>query len=117
MIIAINEGYTNGLHCRHMQSDIIVVTLKGNSLDAPAIKPFQVHKSLLASASPELHNHVYNDMKEGVENALQLEEVDEATMKRFLSWLYTKTYRADIDSEIDTYVFVPDQKFLYPTMK
>ncbi|KAF8455437.1 hypothetical protein BDZ91DRAFT_637880, partial [Kalaharituber pfeilii] len=55
-------------------------------------RKFYVHRSLLASLSPELDKHVNNDMKEGLEGVMELSDVEEATMKALLEWAYTKDY-------------------------
>ncbi|KAF8465072.1 hypothetical protein BDZ91DRAFT_640047, partial [Kalaharituber pfeilii] len=51
-----------------------------------------VHKSLLASLSPELQKHTNNEMREGTEGVMELSEVDESTMEAFLEWAYFKDY-------------------------
>ncbi|KAF8453579.1 hypothetical protein BDZ91DRAFT_807898 [Kalaharituber pfeilii] len=51
----------------------------------PQEKPeFYVHRKLLASLSPELDRHANNHMKEGLEDVMELSEVDEPTIKAFL---------------------------------
>ncbi|KAF8464861.1 hypothetical protein BDZ91DRAFT_783466 [Kalaharituber pfeilii] len=54
--------------------------------------PFYVHRSLLASMSPELDKHVHNEMKEGKTGIIVFKEVDSITMERVLEWGYTKKY-------------------------
>ncbi|KAF8464274.1 hypothetical protein BDZ91DRAFT_640381, partial [Kalaharituber pfeilii] len=51
-----------------------------------------IHKSLLASLSPELQKHTNNEMREGREGVMELSEVDEPTMEAFLEWAYFKDY-------------------------
>ncbi|KAF8445448.1 hypothetical protein BDZ91DRAFT_814660 [Kalaharituber pfeilii] len=58
----------------------------------PQERKFYVHRSMLASLSPELDKHVNNDMKEGLEGIMELNDVEEATMKALLEWAYTKNY-------------------------
>ena len=54
---------------------------------------FYIHKKLLASLSPELSKHTYNEMKEGTADMMVLKEVDKATMVRFIEWAYTDSYK------------------------
>lgn len=53
---------------------------------------YLVHRSLLASISPELKKHITNEMKEGQEGRMVLHEVDEVTLERFLQWAYQGHY-------------------------
>ncbi|KAF8455436.1 hypothetical protein BDZ91DRAFT_746564 [Kalaharituber pfeilii] len=57
----------------------------------PQKRKFYVHRSLLASLSPELEKHA-NNMKQGLEGVMELSDVEEATMKALLEWAYTKDY-------------------------
>ncbi|KAF8460190.1 hypothetical protein BDZ91DRAFT_685039 [Kalaharituber pfeilii] len=68
------------------------VTLKAESKPIP-LAEFFIHKSLLASLSPELHKHVNNEMREGQEGILELSDVEEETLKAFLLWAYKTEYR------------------------
>ncbi|KAH8154802.1 uncharacterized protein LAJ45_01333 [Morchella importuna] len=55
-------------------------------------KPYRVHKELLAAMSPELRNHIFNDMKEGHESCMRMEHVTPQTMCQFLEFCYTGKY-------------------------
>ncbi|KAF8445446.1 hypothetical protein BDZ91DRAFT_753687 [Kalaharituber pfeilii] len=66
-------------------------TIETNS-ELPQKRKFYVHRGLLASLSPELDKHANNNMKEGLEGNMELSDVEEATMKAFLEWAYTKDY-------------------------
>lgn len=61
-----------------------------------ATPSFFIHQDLLASRSPELHKHVYNSMKEGLEHVLVLHDVESSVVERFVSWVYTKSYCDEI---------------------
>ncbi|KAF8460186.1 hypothetical protein BDZ91DRAFT_785491 [Kalaharituber pfeilii] len=63
---------------------------------------FTVHKELLASVSPELSSHVFNDMMEGRQGILVLEDVGSDTVEHFLGWAYTKKYKTPILTDKDT---------------
>ncbi|RPA88371.1 hypothetical protein L873DRAFT_1824589, partial [Choiromyces venosus 120613-1] len=47
---------------------------------------------LLAGLSQEMRNHVYNDMKEGQENCLDLKHISPDTMHRFMEFCYSGDY-------------------------
>ncbi|KAF8459935.1 hypothetical protein BDZ91DRAFT_851825 [Kalaharituber pfeilii] len=61
----------------------------------PAVPEFWIHKSLLASVSPELAKHTNNDMKEGREGKMVLHDVDRTTLERFLQWAYKRHYTVE----------------------
>ena len=58
----------------------------------PYRKRMEIHKKLLASISPELNKHVYNDMKEGIEGIIRLPDEGEAVLTLFTQWAYTGDY-------------------------
>ncbi|RPB05886.1 hypothetical protein L873DRAFT_1796727 [Choiromyces venosus 120613-1] len=58
----------------------------------PDLQAFYVHKDLLAGLSQEMRNHVYNDMKEGQENCLDLKHLSPDTMHRFMEFCYSGDY-------------------------
>ncbi|KAF8460159.1 hypothetical protein BDZ91DRAFT_430219 [Kalaharituber pfeilii] len=60
-------------------------------------RPFYVHRSMLASMSPEMAKHVDNAMKEGHEKAMTLHDVDYATMQRVVQWGYAKRYETEME--------------------
>ncbi|KAI5805660.1 hypothetical protein DFH27DRAFT_600130 [Peziza echinospora] len=55
-----------------------------------------IHKALLGSLSVELSKHIDNDMKEGRENTMILNEVDKQTLVRFIEWAYTREYQCNV---------------------
>ena len=66
-----------------------------STVTPPTTKPqpeYLIHRSLLASISPELEKHTNNEMKEGKEGRMILREVSETTMERFLQWAYKGQY-------------------------
>ena len=58
----------------------------------PNRKRMEIHKSLLASISPELDKHVNNDMKEGIEGIIHLPDEGEEVLTLFTEWAYTGEY-------------------------
>ncbi|KAF8460192.1 hypothetical protein BDZ91DRAFT_785495 [Kalaharituber pfeilii] len=77
----------------HTQDMIQSATLRGSETGPTPRTEYFIHKALLASFSNVLHKHVNNDMREGQEGIMELNEVDEETLKGFLLWAYTKEYR------------------------
>ncbi|KAF8463882.1 hypothetical protein BDZ91DRAFT_698173 [Kalaharituber pfeilii] len=69
--------------------DVATDTASGQG---PKNPEFFIHKSLLASLSPELQKHTNNEMREGREGVMELSEVDEPTMEAFLEWAYFEDY-------------------------
>ncbi|KAF8460188.1 hypothetical protein BDZ91DRAFT_739743 [Kalaharituber pfeilii] len=64
----------------------------------PAHVTFTVHKELLASVSPELYSHVFNDMMEGHQGILTLDDVHSDTVEQFLAWVYSNKYKTNDES-------------------
>jgi len=58
----------------------------------PDGKKMEIHKTLLASISPELNKHVNNDMKEGIEGKIHLPEEGEEALTLFIEWAYSGDY-------------------------
>jgi len=58
----------------------------------PDGKKMEIHKTLLASISPELNKHVNNDMKEGIEGKIYLPEEGEEALTLFIEWAYSGDY-------------------------
>ena len=58
----------------------------------PKRKRMEIHKKLLASISPELNNHVNNDMREGIEGIIYLPDEEEEELTLFTEWAYTGDY-------------------------
>ncbi|KAH0605441.1 uncharacterized protein H6S33_004663 [Morchella sextelata] len=90
--MGINLPYT---YARFIDSEIFTL-FAGQSR-----KPFHVHKQLLAEISPALKSHVFNDMKEGRENCMEMEHVTPQTMCQFLEFCYTGEYSEFADDIID----------------
>ncbi|KAF8460202.1 hypothetical protein BDZ91DRAFT_799123 [Kalaharituber pfeilii] len=84
-----------------LQSPFFKITIKNIKRETSAPRPqqpitpgeFYIHKALLASLSPELQRHVNNDMSEG-QAGMELNNVENETMKGFLQWAYTREYKA-----------------------
>ncbi|RPA89221.1 hypothetical protein L873DRAFT_1558956, partial [Choiromyces venosus 120613-1] len=58
----------------------------------PHRRRIEIHKTLLASISPELNKHVNNDMKEGIEGIIYLPDDEEEVLALFTEWAYTGEY-------------------------
>ncbi|CUS14355.1 unnamed protein product [Tuber aestivum] len=56
------------------------------------LQAFHVHKDLLAGLSDEMRNHVYNDMREGKVNVMDMGHVSPDTMQRFMEFCYSGDY-------------------------
>jgi hypothetical protein len=56
------------------------------------LQAFHVHKDLLAGLSDEMRNHVYNDMREGKANVMDLKHISPETMHRFMEFCYSGDY-------------------------
>ncbi|KAG0635307.1 hypothetical protein HOY80DRAFT_457052 [Tuber brumale] len=63
------------------------------------LQAFHVHKDLLAGLSDEMRNHVYNNMKEGKENTMDLKHISSETMYRFMEFCYSGDYLFPPDAE------------------
>ncbi|KAG0635695.1 hypothetical protein HOY80DRAFT_892627 [Tuber brumale] len=56
------------------------------------LQAFCFHKELLAGLSDEMRHHVYNDMREGPANTLDLKHVPPEIIRRFMEFCYTGDY-------------------------
>ncbi|KAF8457026.1 hypothetical protein BDZ91DRAFT_852428 [Kalaharituber pfeilii] len=56
---------------------------------------YYVHAEKLEALSMELKKHMKNDMKEGLQGEMVLQEVDEGLFQRFLEWVYVGDYTVD----------------------
>ncbi|KAF8460160.1 hypothetical protein BDZ91DRAFT_799055 [Kalaharituber pfeilii] len=68
--------------------------------------PFYVHRSMLASMSPEMAKHVNNAMKEGQEKAILFHDVDYVTMQRVIQWGYAKTYETEMEGPASLFLHI-----------
>ncbi|CUS12651.1 unnamed protein product, partial [Tuber aestivum] len=61
----------------------------------PHRRSMEMHKKLLASISPELDKHVYNDMREGAEGMIYFPDEEVVALSLFIEWAYTGEYDHD----------------------
>ncbi|RPB25669.1 hypothetical protein L211DRAFT_95565 [Terfezia boudieri ATCC MYA-4762] len=82
---------------------------------------YLIHRSLLASVSPELAKHTNNDMKEGKEGRMILHEVNATTIERFLQWAYKGHYTVAqsgvLALSIHTHIYAFAERFNIPVLK
>ena len=69
-----------------------------NSATKEEVKYF-VHKEITASMSPELHNRIYNTMREGETNSMILVDVDEERLQFFFKWIYGNEDNIPLNAE------------------
>lgn len=89
------DADTDGIAIGVNSTSLSEIQAGSNSGNLPPTKSppeYLIHRSLLATISPELGKHTNNDMKEGKEGRMILHEVNEATMERFLQWAYQGHY-------------------------
>ncbi|KAF8466862.1 hypothetical protein BDZ91DRAFT_724192 [Kalaharituber pfeilii] len=82
---------------------------------------FYAQKELLASLSPELRNHIQNEMREGLKGEMVVADVDKVTLERFLQWAYTRDYTVDAKSQpplmVHTKIYVLADRFNVPALQ